>query len=147
MNEYLPSQYGLAPVEQPTMPSAVELATDRRVVWVPDAYGRMVPMPREMAPPMPVATPPRDLSSVPLIDPIAARMAGGGVLGAGVGYGIGQIVSALAGLGGAALLGLAVALVAMRMARPTGGQGAGGTEVHIHRGAKVRVRNLHHHGG
>lgn len=78
----------------------VELQAEREpVVWVPDAYGQMVPMRKSQIPaPAPLA-PPRDLSPQPLLDPRAQRLAAGGVLGAGVGWGAGQVVSAAAGLG------------------------------------------------
>ncbi|MFE9990859.1 hypothetical protein ACFYRK_28900 [Streptomyces sp. NPDC005381] len=99
------------------------------VVWVPDAYGRMVPMPKHLAP-APVAAPePRDLTPLPLLDPLAQRFMGaglgGGALAAGVGYGVGEIVSAAAGISGGALVWVAVIVLALRApARAiTGGKG------------------------
>ncbi|MFI8850244.1 hypothetical protein ACIGW3_08640 [Streptomyces sp. NPDC053499] len=99
----------------------VELRAEREpVVWVPDAYNRMVPMPKHAAPPPVHPTPPRDLSPLPLLDPIAQRFMGagigGGALSAGVGYGVGQVFSSLAGAGSGALLWLLVIGLALRAA-------------------------------
>ncbi|MFE7209306.1 hypothetical protein ACFU93_04695 [Streptomyces sp. NPDC057611] len=100
-------------------PVAVELASERGpVVWVTDAYGRMVPMPKNLAPPPMVRPEPRDLTPLPLLDPVAQRFMGagigGGALAAGVGYGIGEAVNALAGLGSGALVWIALAVLAWR---------------------------------
>ncbi|MEU1535469.1 hypothetical protein [Streptomyces fagopyri] len=100
-------------------PAAVELAAERGpVVWVPDAYGRMVPMPKHLAPPPVVMPEPRDLTPLPLLDPIAQRFVGagfgGGALAAGVGYGVGEVVSAAAGISGGALVWVAVIVLALR---------------------------------
>jgi hypothetical protein len=111
--------------------AAVELAAEREpVVWVPDAYGRMVPMPKHLASaPMPRPEP-RDLTPLPLLDPLAQRFVGagigGGALAAGVGYGVGQMLTAFAGIGSGAMLWLAVIVVALRTpARVmTGGRGS-----------------------
>ncbi|MEU2086783.1 hypothetical protein ABZ569_33555 [Streptomyces albus] len=95
----------------------VQLHAERDpVVWVPDAYGQMVPMRRSQAPAPAAPLPPRDLTPPPLFDPRAQRIAAGGVLAAGTGWGIGQAVSALAGLGAGALMWLAIALVVWRAA-------------------------------
>lgn len=76
----------------PVAPSAVEMYGERQpVVWVPDAYGRMVPMPKHLAPPPVVATEPRDLTPLPLLDPLAQRF-----IGAGIGGGALSAVSATA---------------------------------------------------
>ncbi|WP_406372818.1 hypothetical protein OG788_21545 [Streptomyces sp. NBC_00647] len=88
------------------------------VVWVPDAYGRMVPMPKHLAP-APILPPePRDLTPLPLLDPVAQRFMGaglgGGALAAGLGYGVGEIVSAAAGISGGALVWIAVIVLALR---------------------------------
>ncbi|MEV6531697.1 hypothetical protein AB0M86_19255 [Streptomyces sp. NPDC051639] len=106
------------PLYAPT-PAAVELAAERGpVVWVPDAYGRMVPMPKHLAPPPMVVPEPRDLTPLPLLDPIAQRFVGagfgGGALAAGVGYGVGEVVSAAAGISGGALVWVAVIVLALR---------------------------------
>ncbi|MFD5817788.1 hypothetical protein [Streptomyces sp. NPDC127038] len=100
-------------------PAAVELAAERGpVVWVPDAYGRMVPMPKHLAPAPTLATEPRDLTPLPLLDPLAQRFLGaglgGGALAAGIGYGVGEIVSAAAGISGGALVWVAVIVLALR---------------------------------
>ncbi|MFE7056059.1 hypothetical protein ACFVAO_12675, partial [Streptomyces californicus] len=74
------------------------------VVWVPDAYGRMIPMRRSAAPAPMLPVPPRDLSPQPLLDPRAQMIAAGGVLAAGTGWGIGQALAPLAGLGAGGLM-------------------------------------------
>lgn len=129
-------------------PAAVELAAERGpVVWVPDAYGRMVPMPKHLAPPpMPVPEP-RDLSPLPLLDPIAQRFVGagigGGALAAGVGYGIGEVINAAAGFTSGAAMWIALAVLAWRMpGRPTT-DGRHGSRVHIR---KAVIKRSHFHG-
>lgn len=113
-------------------PAAVELAAERGpVVWVPDAYGRMVPMPKHLAPPPVVMPEPRDLTPLPLLDPIAQRFVGagfgGGALAAGVGYGVGEVVSAAAGISGGALVWVAVIVLALRAPARTISGGKGST--------------------
>ncbi|MEU9616930.1 hypothetical protein AB0D56_36220 [Streptomyces sp. NPDC048209] len=91
-----------------------------RIVYVPDAYGQMVPMLHHQAPAPTQRTPPRDLTPQPLIDPRAQVLAAGGVFAAGAGWGIGQALSALAGIGTGALMWLAIAIVAAKMAPAVG---------------------------
>ncbi|MFJ3776533.1 hypothetical protein ACIPX0_33040 [Streptomyces sp. NPDC090075] len=129
MNEHLPAlrpDTPTAPAYDPASLSlyapdaaAVELAAEGGpVVWVPDAYGRMVPMPKHLAPPAMVCPEPRDLTPLPLLDPIAQRFLGagigGGALSAGVGWGIGQAINALAGVSTGALLWVALAVLVCR---------------------------------
>ncbi|MEO3750155.1 hypothetical protein [Streptomyces sp. B6B3] len=116
--------------DQPLTPAAVVPASERGVVWVPDAYGRgMVPIARDLAPSLPERTPPRDLSPRPLIDPRAQLVAAGGVCAAGVGWGAGQLLNALAGVGTGALLALALLVIALRMPKRPGR--GGGDTYHI----------------
>jgi hypothetical protein len=129
--------------------AAVELAAERGpVVWVPDAYGRMVPMAKYLAPPPMPMPEPRDLTPLPLLDPIAQRFLGaglgGGALAAGVGYGIGEVINAAAGLGSGALLWVALAVLAWRapVARNVSG-GRNGSTVHIR---KAVIKRSHFHG-
>ncbi|MFD6922148.1 hypothetical protein ACFV99_18290 [Streptomyces sp. NPDC059944] len=128
-------------------PAAVELAAERGpVVWVPDAYGRMVPMPKHLAPaPLP-ASEPRDLTPLPLLDPIAQRFMGaglgGGALAAGVGYGVGEVVSAAAGISGGALVWAAVVVLALRAPARAISSGRGST-VNIR---KAVIKRNHFHG-
>ncbi|MFF9271129.1 hypothetical protein EF919_18210 [Streptomyces sp. WAC02707] len=103
----------------------VELQAERDpIVWVPDAYGEMVPMRRSHAPAPPAATVPRDLTPQPVLDPLAQRMAaagvGAGAAGAGVGWGIGQAAAGVASIGGttAVVVMLALWLLA-RASRPS----------------------------
>jgi len=126
----------------------VELYGERQpVVWVPDAYGRMVPMPKHLAPPPMVRSEPRDLSPLPLLDPIAQRLIGagigGGALSAGAGYGIGQIISAAAGFGSGAAMWIALLVLALRMPARTLTSGASGSTVHIR---KAVIKRSHFHG-
>ncbi|MGW3839964.1 hypothetical protein ACWD9X_15640 [Streptomyces sp. NPDC005075] len=116
------------------------------VVWVPDAYGRMVPMPKHLAP-APVAAPePRDLTPLPLLDPVAQRFMGaglgGGALAAGIGYGVGEVVSAVAGISGGALVWVAMIVLALRAPTRaiTGGKG---NTVNIR---KAVIKRNHFHG-
>ncbi|WP_406360861.1 hypothetical protein OID55_19670 [Streptomyces sp. NBC_00715] len=129
MNEYAPALRPGLPATPAYDPAsltpyaptrtAVELAAERGpVVWVPDAYGRMVPMPKHLAP-APMARPePRDLTPLPLLDPLAQRFMGaglgGGALAVGVGYGVGEVLSAAAGISGGALVWVAVIVLALR---------------------------------
>ena len=121
----------------PTVPvtGPVELYGERpAIVYVPDAYGQMVPMLKAQAPAPMQPIPPRDLTPLPLLDPKAQRIAAYGVVVGGAGWGggqlllgAGQLVSALAGAG--AMLGwLALAIVASRVAPAL--LGAGRTTVH-----------------
>ncbi|MEV5959615.1 hypothetical protein AB0M11_38745 [Streptomyces sp. NPDC051987] len=120
----------------PSAPAAVELAAERGpVVWVPDAYGRMVPMPKHLAPP-PMAMPePRDLSPLPLLDPLAQRFLGaglgGGALAAGTGYGIGEVINAAAGFGSGAAMWIALGVLAWRMPARALTDGRRGSTVNI----------------
>ncbi|MGW6261725.1 hypothetical protein [Streptomyces sp. NPDC055085] len=152
MNEHTPAlrtglpaapAYDPLPLYAPT-PTAVELAAERGpVVWVPDAYGRMVPMPKHLAP-APLTPPePRDLTPLPLLDPIAQRFMGaglgGGALAAGVGYGVGEIVNAAAGISGGALVWVAVIVLALRAPARAISGGKGNT-VHIRKAVIKRNR-------
>lgn len=101
-----------------------------RVVYVPGPGGRMVAVLRDH---LPAAVPvhvPRDLSPQPLIDPRAQIVAAGGVLAAGAGWGVGQALSALSGVGSGMLLLLVVVVVALRVGR-LGGVARGGDTYNI----------------
>lgn len=120
--------------QQPVQPAEIELHGERDpIVWTTDAYGQPVQMLRSQLPVM-VRPEPRDLTPQPLIDPIAARMAGAGIgvgtAGAGVGWGIGQAASGIAAMGGVAAV---VAMLALwLLARSAGGRGGTRIEVHNH---------------
>ncbi|MCX4590284.1 hypothetical protein OG819_11065 [Streptomyces sp. NBC_01549] len=136
----------LAPYDLAT-PVAMDPYAERQpVVWVPDAYGRMVPMPKHLAPPAVVAPAPRDLTPLPLLDPVAQRLMGagigGGALSAGAGYGIGEVINAAAGFSGGALIWIALVVLALRTpARAiTGGKGS---TVNIR---KAVIKRSHFHG-
>ena len=129
-------------------PAGVELAAERGpVVWVPDAYGRMVPMPKHLAPPPVLAPEPRDLTPLPLLDPVAQRFVGagigGGALAAGVGYGVGEILNAAAGLGSGALFWVALLVLAARTPIRAVHGGRNGSTIHIR---KAVIKRSHFHG-
>ncbi|MER7577373.1 hypothetical protein [Streptomyces sp. NPDC126514] len=158
MNEHLPAlrpDTPTAPAYDPAAlslyapdPADVELAAERGpVVWVPDAYGRMVPMPKHLAPP-PMARPePRDLTPLPLLDPIAQRFIGagigGGALSAGVGYGVGEVINAVAGFSSGAAMWIALAVLAWRTPVRAITNGRSGSTVHIR---KAVIKRNHFHG-
>lgn len=110
------------PLNRPISPAAVDLYADRPpVAWVPDPLDptRSVPVDARLLhrpePPMP-----RDLTPAPLIDPRAQLLVGGGVFAAGAGWGVGQALAPLAGLGTGTLVLVAAAVVAWRAAPPLG---------------------------
>ncbi|WP_098899404.1 hypothetical protein [Streptomyces sp. st77] len=109
--------YDLTPHYQMPVTGTVQLHDESDpVVWVPDAYGRMIPMRRSAAPAPMQPMPPRDLTPQPLLDPRAQMIAAGGVLAAGTGWGIGQALAPLAGIGAGGLMWLAIALVGWKLA-------------------------------
>ncbi|MFJ4084928.1 hypothetical protein ACIP2Z_39045 [Streptomyces iakyrus] len=92
------------------------------IVHVQDPYDRNKSVMVRRSALQPTApTPPRDLTPQPLIDPLAARMFGGGVGGGVLGWGAGQflagasqLVSAMSGVGSAAAA-IALLLLAWKM--------------------------------
>lgn len=107
----LPEQYRRYARPAVVHPAEVELYDDRDpVVWIPGAYGEMVPVRKSQAPASMQAAPVRDLSPQPLFDPLAQRLLGAGLgvgaAGAGLGFGFGQLAAgfALMGTSGLALL-------------------------------------------
>lgn len=107
----LPEQYQRYAHQPVVQPSEVELYDDRDpVVWIPGAYGEMVPVRKSQAPAPVPASPARDLAPQSLIDPLAQRLLAGGLgvgaAGAGLGFGLGQLAAgiALMGTSGLALL-------------------------------------------
>lgn len=117
------------------------------VVWVPDAYGRMVPMPKHLAPPPVLATEPRDLSPLPLLDPVAQRLIGGGIGGgvlcAGLGYGAGQAIGAAAGFTSGAGLWILLLLLLLLRAPAARAVSDGGSTVNIR---KAVIKRSHFYG-
>jgi hypothetical protein len=130
------------PGQPAVQPAEIELYQERDpVVWVPNAYGELVPMRRSQAP-LPVqATPVRDLTPQPLFDPVAQRMIGGGLgigaAGAGLGWGAGQMFA------GAALMGTSGLLLLLGLLIAAGMRSRGGVHVHqeVHNHAKWFGRN------
>ncbi|MEV4046687.1 hypothetical protein [Streptomyces sp. NPDC049744] len=95
-----------APLQAP-LSGPVELYGERQttepVVYVPDAYGRMMPVSRSQADALMAAVPataPRDLSPQPLLDSRAQLVLAGGLgtgaAAAGLGWGMGQFLAPLA---------------------------------------------------
>ncbi|MGW1848602.1 hypothetical protein [Streptomyces sp. NPDC001966] len=127
----------------PTIPDApltgaVQLHGEQTgtVVYVPGPEGRMVAVLREHLPTAPALYQPRDLTPQPLLDARAQRLAAGGLLAGGIGFGggqlllgAGQLISAATGLG-TVVMWAAVAVVASRIA-PALGTGRTAT-VHHH---------------
>ncbi|MFD5899792.1 hypothetical protein [Streptomyces sp. NPDC060366] len=122
-----------APVDAP-LTGPVQLHGERQepteaVVWVPDAYGRMMPVSRTQADRLLAAVPvtaPRDLTPQPLVDSraqlVLAAGVGTGAAAAGVGYGLGQVLApfvAIASSGG--LWALALLAVLGTASRRSGG--------------------------
>lgn len=111
MNNYLPATPYAPALRPATAPLAgpVQLHGERHqehqevIVWVPDGYGRMIPVPRSHADALIAAVPatiPRDLTPQPLVDSraqvVLAAGVGTGAAAAGVGYGLGQVLAPLA---------------------------------------------------
>ncbi|UFR02277.1 hypothetical protein KBP30_14265 [Streptomyces sp. Go40/10] len=153
MNEHVPAVRPGTVTAAAYDPASPELyapapAADRgSVVWVPDAYGCMVPMPKHLAPPpmsMPEA---RDLTPLPLLDPIAQRFVGAGIgagaLAAGVGWGVGEVINAVAGFTSGAAMWIALAVLAWRMPVRAITDGRRGSTVHIR---KAVIKRNHFHG-
>ncbi|MFF0408744.1 hypothetical protein [[Kitasatospora] papulosa] len=141
--EQLPTPAVQVPPGWPTVPAApvtgtVSLYSEQpaTVVYVPGPGGEMVAVLREHLPTAPAVYQPRDLTPLPLLDARAQRLAAGGLLAGGVGFGGGQLlaglgtaVSALAGVG-SVVMWVAVAVVASRLAPTVLGTGRG--TVHHH---------------
>ncbi|WP_079158669.1 hypothetical protein [Streptomyces caniscabiei] len=118
----LPEPYQrYAQLGQPAVrPAEVELYDERDpVVWIPGAYGEMVPVRKSQAPAAVQALPPRDLSPQPLLDPLAQRLLAGGLgvgaAGAGLGFGLGQLAAGIAMMGTSGLALLVGLLLAAGM--------------------------------
>jgi hypothetical protein len=111
-----PYQRYAQPGPSPVRPAEVELYAEADpIVHVPDPYdpNRSVQVRRSAL--QPLARPaPRDLAPLPLIDPIAARLAGAGVgagvAGAGIGWGVGQAAAGVAAFGGSTAVVVMLAL-------------------------------------
>lgn len=132
-------RYAHPPVVQP---AEVELYDDRDpVVWIPGAYGEMVPVRKSQAPAAVLPAPPRDLTPQLLVDPLAQRLLAGGLgvgaAGAGLGFGFGQLAAGLALMGTSGLALLVGLLLAAGM--------RGGSVTHVrqevHNHAKWFGRN------
>ncbi|WP_319365946.1 hypothetical protein [Streptomyces scabiei] len=116
----LPEQYqGYAHPPVVTV-AEVELYDDRDpVVWIPGAYGEMVPVRKSQAPAPVPPVPVRDLAPQPLFDPLAQRILAGGLgvgaAGAGLGFGLGQLAAGIALMGSSGLALLVGLLLAAGM--------------------------------
>lgn len=98
----------------------VELYGERpAVVWVPDAYGQMVPMPKDQVHAM-QPMPARDLTPAPLIDPRAQIIVASGAFAAAAGWGINQALTPLAGFGAGGMMWLAIAVATWKLAPAVG---------------------------
>ncbi|MFF5642977.1 hypothetical protein [[Kitasatospora] papulosa] len=122
------------PLSTYAQPAHIELYGEREpIIYVPNAYGELVPMRKSQAPGPVLPTQPRDLTPLPLIDPLAARMAGAGIgagaAGAGVGWGLGQAFAGIATMGGAAGIA-AIALLLLATKVPALGRASSTTHIH-----------------
>lgn len=116
----VPEQYQRYARPAVVQPAEVELYGDRDpVVWIPGAYGEMVPVRKSQAPAPVQAAPVRDLTPQPLFDPLAQRLLAGGLgvgaAGAGLGFGLGQLAAGIALMGSSGLALLAGLLLAAGM--------------------------------
>lgn len=118
----LPERYQRYAHPTVVRPAEVELYDDRDpVVWIPGAYGEMVPVRKSQAPAAVQPAPVRDLAPQPFLDPLAQRMAGAGIgagaAGAGIGWGIGQAAAGIATIGGTTSVLAMLALWLLAQAR------------------------------
>ncbi|MFJ3529266.1 hypothetical protein [Streptomyces sp. NPDC090132] len=141
--QHLPTPAVQVPPGWPTMPATpttgmVQLRTEQAgaVVYVPGPDGSMVAVLREHLPTAPAVYRPRDLTPQPVFDPRAQRIAAGGLLAGGAGWGAGQLllgagqlVSSAAGLGSLAMWA-AIAVVASRIGPAVLGGGRPATVHH-----------------
>ncbi|MBE4735721.1 hypothetical protein [Streptomyces caniscabiei] len=111
-----PYQSYAQPGPYPVRPAEVQLYDEADpIVHVPDPYdpNRSVQVRRSALQPL-VRPEPRDLAPLPLIDPIAARMAGAGLgagtAAAGIGWGFGQAAAGMATAGGSTAVVVMLAL-------------------------------------
>lgn len=116
----VPEQYQRYAPPAVVQPAEIELYDDRDpVVWIPGAYGEMVPVRKSQAPAPVQAAPVRDLTPQPLFDPLAQRLLAGGLgvgaAGAGLGFGLGQLAAGLALMGSSGLVLLVGLLLAAGM--------------------------------
>lgn len=133
---YYQPRHHLVPYAEPVQ-GEVELASEQgQMVWIPGPGNGFIAVPRHTVPaeylrPAPPA-PPRDLSPVPLIDPLAQRIAaygiGAGAAGAGIGYGIGQTLGGIAAISSGS--GLFVIAALLLLSRFTTGGGTSITSIH-----------------
>ncbi|MFD5903158.1 hypothetical protein ACFWHG_16855 [Streptomyces microflavus] len=141
--QHLPTPALQTPLGWPTAPATpttgtVQLHSEQTgtVVYVPGPDGTMVAVLREHLPTAPAVHQPRDLTPQPLFDPRAQRIAAGGLVAGGAGWGAGQLllgagqlVSAAAGLG-SLVMWAAIAVVASRIGSVVLGGGRPATVHH-----------------
>lgn len=130
------AQTGQRPVQTVALfqSQPVELYDERDpVVWIPGAYGEMVPVRKSQAPATIQAAPVRDLTPQPLFDPAAQRMVGAGIgtgiAGAGLGWGLGQAAAGIAALGSSSAV---VVMLALWLLAKAGGRGGSYTRIENH---------------
>ncbi|WP_338320228.1 hypothetical protein, partial [Streptomyces lonarensis] len=96
-------------------------AASDSIVYVPGPGG-LVGVPRSSLPPEFFDYTPTAVDPAPAprqgIDPRAQVLVAGGVGIGAAGWGLGQLVTAVAGIGAAGLLAIALAILALRMPRP-----------------------------
>lgn len=143
---YRPTEHPLAAQQSPVEGQIVP-ADSGPMVWAAQPGGGWVVTPRSAIPAHllpPEPTPPRDLSPQPIIDPRAQVLAAGGV-GVGVaGWGLGQLLTAMAGMGAAAVGALALLILAVRMPGRRGAD-AGGQQQAQQTSPRGDVYNITNH--
>ncbi|WP_326581716.1 hypothetical protein OIE69_43905 (plasmid) [Actinacidiphila glaucinigra] len=120
----------------PIAAGAVELSSERRpAVFVPSPDNAYVLVPRDSLPagylhsPFMTQPEPRPTGG---IDKMAQRFAAAGVFAAGMGYGVSQVVNAVAGISGGVILGIAALVIAARMPVSRALRGGGDTYITTH---------------
>ncbi|MEU5902670.1 hypothetical protein [Streptomyces venezuelae] len=152
-----PQNPALARPEQPfealhqaPLAGPVELYAERTepVVYVPDAYGRMVPVLRSQADALLATVPatrPRDLAPQPLFDPraqvVLAKGVATGAAAAGIGYAAGQILAPLAAFTSGGLVWVLLLLLIAGGGARRGGGDTYTTHVHTRWWGRAHVRN------
>ncbi|MFD7922524.1 hypothetical protein ACFV3R_25270 [Streptomyces sp. NPDC059740] len=85
------------------------------VIYIPDAYGRMVPMPKSHFTAVPAAAPAPAPAPRTGVDPRAQILLATGPAAAGIGWGVGEAVNAASGVGTGTALVLAAAVLAAKV--------------------------------
>jgi hypothetical protein len=109
--------YQPQPISGVVQPYASMHVEERRVVGYTEHAGMLLPVYETRT--EPAVYQQRDLTPQPLLDPVAQRMIGAGIGGgaaaAGIGWGLGEAFSGLAGVGTGTLIWLAILLATAKL--------------------------------